>query len=151
MVLLSTCVVPVAVSAQGPSTGHGARGGWSEGSMLGVPLHSLNLTPDQQTQVRSILSASRASAKPLIAQIRQAQSDLADKLAATGSVQAGDIQPQLQLISQLRGQLLQNSAQTTLQLRALLTADQLAKAAQVKDQLRQLRAQMQQLLNPATQ
>src|SRR6266849_2351958 len=77
-------------------------------------------TPDQQTQVRSILSTYRASSRPIVQQLRQAQSGLADKLLASGQLQAADLQSQLQQISQLRTQLLQLSAQATLDIRNLL-------------------------------
>ncbi|SRR6266446_1042619 len=149
--LLAALVMPPGAQAQGPSAGRGWRGGWGGGLMLGVPLHSLNLTPDQQTQVRSILSTYRASSRPIVQQLRQAQSGLADKLLASGQLQAADLQSQLQQISQLRTQLLQLSAQATLDIRNLLTPDQLAAAGQTKDKLRDLRSQMRQLLAPSGQ
>jgi Spy/CpxP family protein refolding chaperone len=143
-------VVPPDAHAQGPG-GKAWRGGWGSGLMLGVPLHSLNLTPDQQNQVRSILSTYRSSARPIIQQLRQAQSSLSDKLLASGQLQPAHLQPQLQQISQLRTQLLQLSAQATMDIRNLLTPDQLSAAAQTKDKLRDLRSQMHQLLAPGPQ
>ena len=151
VLLLAAWVVPVGAQADGPFHGRGPRGGWGGGLMLGVPLHSLNLTPDQQTQAQSILSTYRSSARPIIQQLRQAQGGLGDKLLAPGQLQAADLQSQLQQISQLRTQLLQLSAQATLEVRSLLTPDQLSAAAQTKDKLRDLRAQMRQLLAPGSQ
>ena len=151
VLLLAAWVVPVGAQADGPFHGRGPRGGWGGGLMLGVPLHSLNLTPDQRTQVQSILSTYRSSARPIIQQLRQAQGGLGDKLLAPGQLQAADLQSQLQQISQLRTQLLQLSAQATLEVRSLLTPDQLSAAAQTKDKLRDLRAQMRQLLAPGSQ
>lgn len=145
--LLAVCVTPPRGEAQGPPYGGGSRGpGGGGGLMLPVLLRSANLTPDQQSQVRSILAARRTSARSIIQQLRQAQAELADKLVAPGPAQMADIQPQLQKISQLRDQLLQNGAQATLDIRALLTADQLTAAGQAKDRLRQLRSEMQQIL-----
>jgi len=151
VLLLAAWAVPVGAQADGPSHGRGPRGGWGGGLMLGVPLHSLNLTPDQRTQVQSILSTYRSSARPIIQQLRQAQSGLGDKLLAPGQLPAADLQSQLQQISQLRTQLLQLSAQATLEVRSLLTPDQLSAAAQTKDKLRDLRSQMRQLLAPGSQ
>jgi len=150
--LLVACLAPpVSAEAQGPPHGRGSRP-WGDGIMLGVPLHTLNLTPDQQTQVKSILSNYRASARPILQQLRQTQSGLGDKLLVPGQLQAADMQPQLQQISQLRAQLLQLSAQATLDVRSLLTPDQLAAAAQTKTKMKDLRSQMHQLLAPpATQ
>jgi Spy/CpxP family protein refolding chaperone len=121
------------------------RGPQGAGLMLGVPLHSLNLTADQQTQIRSLLSASHAANRPILTQLRQAQSSLADTLLASPSA---DVSAQLSTINGLRAQLLQNGARTTQQLLGVLNQDQLAKAAQVKGQLSQLRAQMHQLMAP---
>ena len=118
--------------------------------MLGVPLSSLNLNADQQAQVKSILSTYRTAARPIIQQIWQAQSGLGDKLLAPGQVQTADVQGQLQLISQLRAQLLQLSAQATVDVRNVLTADQLNTAAQNKAKMKDLRSQMRQLMAPPT-
>jgi Spy/CpxP family protein refolding chaperone len=82
-------------------------------------------------------------------QLRRAQEELADKLIAPGQVQVADVQPQLQQIGQLREQLLQNSAQIALDVRAILTPEQLAKAGQVKTRMQQLRVEMRQLFEQA--
>src|SRR5213593_1374281 len=79
VLLLAAWVVPVGAQADGPSHGRGPRGGWGGGLMLGVPLHTLNLTPDQRTQAQSILSTYRSSAGPIIQQLRQTQSGLGDR------------------------------------------------------------------------
>jgi Spy/CpxP family protein refolding chaperone len=136
--------------AQGP--GHESSsmrwsGGRGDGE-LWLMIRAANLTPDQQTRVRAILSAHRATARPLIEQLRQAQQELGGKLLAPGPVQAADLQPQLQRIGQLRDQLAQDSAGAALEVRAVLTPEQLARVAQTKERLRQLREEMRQLMQP---
>ncbi len=111
-------------------------------------IRAANLTPEQETRVRAILSAHRATARPLIEQLRQAQQELGGKLLAPGQVQAADLQPQLQRIGQLRDQLAQDSAGAALEVRAVLTPEQLARVAQTKERLRQLREEMRQLMQP---
>jgi Spy/CpxP family protein refolding chaperone len=98
--------------------------------------------------VRAILSAHRKSASPLVEQLRQAQQELGTKLPAPGQVQAADLQPQLQRISQLRDQLAQDSAAAALEVRAVLTPEQLARVAQTKGLLRPLRGGMRPLMPP---
>jgi Spy/CpxP family protein refolding chaperone len=151
--LLAGWLAPAGVQAQGPPPhARGPRGGWGgAGLMLGVPLHSLDLTPDQQSRAESILSTYRAQARPIIQQIRQTQNEMSDKLLASGQVQAADLQLQLQTINQSRSDLLRLSAQATLDIRNLLTPDQLAAATQTKAKLKDLRSQMRQLLAPGTQ
>jgi Spy/CpxP family protein refolding chaperone len=143
--LLAATLAPASAGAQG--WGGGGRGGGA--LMLPALLRSANLTPDQQTKMHDILKARRTAARPIVAGLRQAQQDLADKLLAPGTVGLADLQPQLDKITQQRGQLLQNSAQAALDIRAILTADQLAKAADTKDKLRQLRQEIHQLLQPS--
>lgn len=122
-------------------------GGRGDGE-LWLMIRAANLTPDQQTRVRAILSAHRAAARPLIEQLRQAQQELGGKLLAPGQVQAADLQPQLQRIGQLRDQLAQDSAGAALEVRAVLTPEQLARVARTKERLRQLREEMRQLMQP---
>ena len=80
-----------------------------------------------------------------MAQLRQAQEELADKLFGLGLLKEADLQPQLQKIVQLREQLMLESARVALEVRALLTPEQLGRAAQVKDRMRQLQSEMRQL------
>ena len=129
------------VSAQGWGRGGGHEGGLR----LGVPLRALNLTPDQQAQVQTIVASSRATARPIAQQLRQAESALADALLASP---AGDVSAQLTAINGLRAQLLQSRVQTTSQILGVLRPDQLSQAAQVRAQLKQLRGQMHQLMAP---
>ena len=57
-------------------------------------------------------------------------------------------QPQLQRIASLREQLVHESAKVALEVRAILTPEQLARAAQVRDRMRQLHNEMRQLIQP---
>jgi Spy/CpxP family protein refolding chaperone len=136
--------------AQVPGRESGMRNGGRGDGELWLMIRAAQLTPEQQTKVRAILSAHRASARPVIEQLRQAQQELGSKLLAPGSVQAADLQPQLQRIGQLRDQLAQDSANAALEVRAVLTPEQLARVAQTKDRLKQLREEMRQLMQPPT-
>ena len=116
---------------------------------LWLMIRAANLTPEQQTRVRAILSTHRTSTRPLIEQLRQAQQELGAKLLAPGPVQPADLQPQLERIGQLRDQLAQDGATAALEVRAVLTPEQLARVAQAKERLKQLREEMRQLMQPA--
>lgn len=147
-VLLLAAAAPA--FAQVPGRESGMRNGGRGDGELWLMIRAAQLTPEQQTKVRAILSAHRASARPVIEQLRQAQQELGSKLLAPGSVQAADLQPQLQRIGQLRDQLAQDSANAALEVRAVLTPEQLARVAQTKDRLKQLREEMRQLMQPPT-
>jgi len=145
--LLASGAQPAAGQGMGPAMGQG----WGRDSGVALPflIRAANLTPEQNTRVRAILSSHRAATRSTMEQLRKAQEELADKLMAPGQVQAADVQPQLQQIAQLREQLLQNSAQIALDVRAVLTPEQLAKAGQVRTRLQQLRGEMRQLFEQA--
>ena len=142
--LLAAAAAPA--FAQAPGREAGMRNGGRGDGELWLMIRAAQLTPEQQTKVRAILSAHRASARPVIEQLRQAQQELGSKLLGPGSVQAADLQPQLQRIGQLRDQLAQDSANAALEVRAVLTPEQLARVVQTKDRLKQLREEMRQLM-----
>jgi Spy/CpxP family protein refolding chaperone len=143
-----------ATLAQAPPTGPGAALGGMHGSTgrmdgeLWLMIRGAALTPEQQARVRGILSTHRATTRPLVEQLRQAQQELGAKLLAPGSLQPADLQPQLGRIGQLRDQLAQDGAQAALEVRAVLTPEQLARAAQTKERLTKLREEMRQLVQP---
>lgn len=152
--LVLTAAASATTFAQAPGLpfGHepGGRGGMGRhDGELWLMIRAANLTPEQQAKVRSILSAHRSSARPLIEQLRQAQQELGAKLLAPGTVQTSDLQPLLLRISQLRDSLALDSAQAALEVRAVLTPEQLARAAQTKERLKQLSEEMHQLTQPA--
>ena len=79
-------------------------------------------------------------------QLRAAQEQLAGKLYAPGPVKAEDLTSLIQQIGQLRGQLTQEGLQVALEVRGVLTPEQLAKAAQTRQRMNELRAEMRSLL-----
>jgi Spy/CpxP family protein refolding chaperone len=141
-----------AALAQSPAPGPGGPMGGMRGPMgrtdgeLWLMIRAAGLTPEQQAKVRGILATHRTTTRPVIEQLRQAQQELGAKLLAPGPLQPADLQPQLGRIGQLRDQLAQDGAQAALEVRAVLTPEQLARAAQTKERLTQLREEMRQLM-----
>ena len=130
-----------------PAGRMGGGGGPMSGGagLLPLMLRSAKLTPEQDAKVKDLVAARRPVARSLMQQLRQSEDDLAGKLLAPGNVNLADVQPQLQHISQLREQVLRDSAQTALDIRALLTPEQLGRAAQANARMRQLQREMRQL------
>ena len=124
-----------------PMLGEMDRGPW----MFLLLFKGAALTPNQETRVRAILAAHRANARDLVRQLRTAREGMVDKLFAPGAVAAGDLEPLRQQIAQLEEQLSQDRLAAALEIRALLTPEQLAKAQKLKDRVRELRAEMQAL------
>lgn len=133
----------------GPPMGHMMRGGDNPAMMLHMMLRQADLTPDQQAQVRKIMDADHQSLRTQFTQLQAANKELADKLFAPGTVQAADLTPQIQHITQLRQQLMEQGVKTALAVRAVLTPQQLAKVAQLKDRIEKLQTEMQSILGGA--
>lgn len=122
--------------AQPPKMGrhHGGGGGCRPGKLVHVLLRSADLTADQETQAHAILDASHAAAEGIFTQMHQAHADLATLLLGSQDVAADALAAQLAKINQLQLQLAQQEASTVVALRAILTPDQLAKAAAAESQ-----------------
>ncbi len=145
--LLALALVAAGLFASGSAGAQssGRKGGGAADGVLPLMVRSANLTPEQDAKVKELVATRRAAARALTQQLRQAEDDLAEKLLAPGSVHIADVQPQLQRIAQLRDQLMRDSTQAALDIRALLTPEQLARASQTNTRLRQLQREMRQL------
>jgi Spy/CpxP family protein refolding chaperone len=130
---------------RGPRAGMMGEGA---GMTLPLLLRGANLTADQKTQVKQIVGNHRAAFQTLLSQLRAAQDQISGKLLSTGAVGAADLAPQLQQISTLRSQLAEEGLRVALEIRNLLTPDQLAAAAQFRTQMQSLQSQMRSLMSP---
>jgi Spy/CpxP family protein refolding chaperone len=125
--------------------GSGRLMGDAPGMMLPLVLKGLDLTAEQEKQVHDLIKGHRATFRTLFSELQVAHRDVADKLFAPGDVQADDLATQMQRVSQLREQLMQEGLKVALAVRGVLTPEQLAKAAELKDRLRALHAEMREL------
>jgi Spy/CpxP family protein refolding chaperone len=105
-----------------------------------------NLTADQQAQVRKIMDSNFAQARPLMKQLHAIHDQIADRLMCTAGVSATDIAPLQQKEAQIRQQLDQQMLATALQIRSVLTSEQLARAAELHNKLKSLHTQMEALM-----
>ena len=133
---------PPPMMMKGMGGQHMMFGGDGPGMMLPLVLRHANLTSDQQAQVHKIMETDHQNLQALFKQLQSANDQLADKLFATGVVQASDLTPQVQQITQLRQQLMEQGLKTALAIRAILTPDQLAKVSQLKSRMEKLQAEM---------
>jgi Spy/CpxP family protein refolding chaperone len=120
--------------------GMGMRGG--PGMMLPLMLKKLDLTPEQQAKVDQIMESHRANFRKFFPQMEAAHEAFAAKLFTPGPLTAADVSDQTVQISQLREQLMQEGLAVALEVRNLLTPEQLAKAAELHTKMKTLRAEM---------
>jgi len=121
-----------------------------DGTGIALPLllRGANLTSDQKAQVQQIMANHRPTFRDLFSQLRAAQDQMANKLFSAGRLQEGDLAPQVQQIAQLRNQLAEEGLRVVLEIRGVLTPEQLAKASQLKSQMQSLHSQMRSLWAP---
>jgi Spy/CpxP family protein refolding chaperone len=108
-------------------------------------LRGVGLTDDQKDQVKAIVAAHRPTLRNLHGQLRAANQALSEALLATS-----DPTPTVQQINQIHGQLLAEAVKMRQEVLAVLTPDQLTKAAQLQDQLRALQVERHNLLTGGT-
>jgi len=152
--LVAVCVLSAMAAAQPMHPAHARMmGGGGPGGLMGdgpsamlpLVLKHAGLTPAQTDQVHRIMDANRDSLRTLFKQLQAANEDLASKLFAAGTVQAADLAPQVQRITQLRQQLMEQGVKTALAIRAVLTPEQLAKVAQLKSRIDKAQAELRSI------
>jgi Spy/CpxP family protein refolding chaperone len=127
--------------------GHGERGHMG-GPILLSPmlLKSANLSSDQEAKLKQIRSQYRDTFKTLFTQLKTASDSLNAKLLAQGPVAPADLTPLVNNVEQVRQQMAQQRINEALDVRNVLTADQIAKIASVSQQLQALHSQMRSII-----
>ncbi len=135
-------IMAVAASCALAATGALAHpGGDFHGGEGMEMLHSLSLTDAQKDQAHQIEHAAWAQARPVMEQMHAVHEQLATAMLAPGNVSAESLAPMVSQEQQLRAQLDTMRLNTALQIRALLTPDQLTQAAATHQKLAALREQ----------
>jgi len=129
--------------------GGGMRGaglGPEPGMMFPMLIRKVGLSDAQRQQVKTILNNHRSRFQTLFPQLRDAQATLEGRLVSTDPVKADDLASQVQQVADLRKQILQEGIAVAIEVRAVLTPEQLARAADLHTQMRALREQMRKLV-----
>jgi Spy/CpxP family protein refolding chaperone len=104
-------------------------------------LHGLNLTDAQKAQLKEIHQAGWKQMKPIMTQMRSIHEQMVNRMLASGEVTAEALSPLVQQEETLRNQMDAIHLSQTLQMRALLTPEQLAQAASTHAKLETLHQQ----------
>lgn len=100
------------------------------------------LTPEQETQARTIMEAHQSTFQSLFQQLETVQNQLTAKLFTNGPLTPTDLADLAQQAKQLREQLMNEGLSVAFEVRKILTPDQLAQGAQLWEQMQAMRAQM---------
>src|SRR5437870_9880413 len=152
--ILGAGVLALAVASSSFAFGHAASGdrGCGHDMLMGGGriLHTLDLSDDQKQKVQDILTAHRLKLRALVANEKAADQALADKLLGTGAVTQQDFDVVLQRASHARDELMREHLAAALEVRDVLTSEQIQKAATIRTGMKQLHAEMRQLLGRAS-
>lgn len=155
-ILIATAIIGCCVLAGVARTQEG-MGPPPPGMMGGPPpvppplmmaLRTANPTDDQKKQIHDILESSRKKTASQMEQMRSIRDQIADKLLSAGPVSASDLTPLLAQQSTLQQQLDTQMIATAIQIRGVLTADQLTKMAAAHEKLKQIHSQIDAILGP---
>ncbi len=139
--LLATSLISFGGVAGALAAGHGWGG--PRGDML---TRGIALTDAQKDQIHTIEKSAWAANKATMKQLRSIHEQITTKMLSAGSLTEADITPLLQEEESLKATLDQAHLATELQVRGVLTADQLAQAATLHQQLATLHAQEHALM-----
>ena len=107
--------------------------------VLPILLGGLGLSPEQKTEVQDIVAYHRGPLEGLFRQLQDANKELANQLLVAQGVSLEEITPQVQRIARLREEILLEGVTAVLEVRDVLTPEQLEQASVLKEQLRALR------------
>jgi Spy/CpxP family protein refolding chaperone len=136
----------VSAIAGAHAQGWGHHGG--HGQMLFGLLDGVTLTDSQQQQIHADMKASFGATRSTRHQLRALEQQIAAAMTSSGSVTSATVTPLIQQEETLRGQLDQARMTLALQIRGVLTAQQLAQAAQAQSQLQSLHQQEERIAHP---
>ena len=128
--------------AQGPGQNFGPGFRHHGGSMLGHMTKELNLTTDQQTQIKNIMQAQKSKVQPLMQQMRQNRQ--AEDANITGNFDENQARTFANKQSQIMSDLMVEQERTKSQIYVVLTPEQRQKAQQLMQQRQQRRQERMQ-------
>jgi hypothetical protein len=110
-------------------------------------MQAAHLTAAQQKQVGQIFQSSRSQTAPLIQQLQSVHEQIANKLLAPGTISATDLAPLEDQAAKLDAQIQRQALSASVQIRSILTTDQIARMAQFHQKMSALQQQMKKLMN----
>jgi Spy/CpxP family protein refolding chaperone len=114
--------------------------------LLPLMVRSGDLTPEQEQKAHAIMRGDRTRLHDLFEQIDRANDALAAKLVGPGPVDAAALTAEIERITTLRAELLKQGLQSALAIRAVLTPEQLARAARKRTRMMELQREMRELV-----
>lgn len=145
LVSLSLCTATVYGWRGGGGHGHWGGPGGHFGLLSPFMLKKLDLTNEQEQQMQQIRQSHRPAFKKIMGELHTLRTQIGDKFFAPGAVQNEDFSAQFAQAAKLRQQLMQEGFAATLEMRKVLTPEQLAKANELRKKFHALHQEMRNL------
>ena len=107
----------------------------------------VGLSDEQRVKVREILSRHHPAMQPLFEKLRRANEAFVERLLDPAATKE-DLEELLRGTVGVREELMREGLKVALAVRAVMTPEQLAKAVELRNQMRDLRKQMHELMGP---
>ena len=146
IILAAAAGLATTLLAQGPGRGFGPGFSHHRGWMLRHMTKELNLTMDQQNQIKSIIQAEKTKTRPLMQQMRQ--NDQQQNAAINGNFDEAQARAFANKQAQIMSDLIVEKQRTKSQIYAVLTPEQRQKAQQLMAERQQ---KMQQRMQKGSQ
>ena len=108
-------------------------------------LNALELTQEQQAQIGEIKNNFRETLRTIRSKTIPIRTEITDKLLSPDSAAVEDLASQISQLSEFRDTRLQEGLKVALEVRDLLTPEQLVKAAEIRARMRELRGEIRGL------
>ena len=125
-----------------PGPGKMLMMGGGPGFMFPMILKKLNLTQEQDTKVQTIMASHRDAFRSLFKQLEAAHETMANRFFTPGRLTSDDVTSQAKPIHQIREQLMNEGLKVAVEVREVLTPEQLTKASQLKQKMQAVQEQM---------
>ena len=153
---------PVVTMGAAPAPGNGffiyrsTGGGFPPMPPMIIPpllagMKAAQLTADQQNQVNQILKSNASQTAPLIQQLQSIHEQIANRLLSSGTARSEDLAPLEDQAAQLDAQIQKQALNASVQIRAILTPDQVSRMAAFRQKMAALQTQMDDLMRESIQ
>lgn len=131
--IATAVIVAGAIFVVAQRGGHKGPGGFGRGGdhMIGMMAHGLGLSDEQKGKVKEIVEASRANVEPLVQQLRDTHKNL-EVLGTDGSLDQAKTEALAAEQAGIMSKLIVEKQKAKAQVFALLTDEQKAKAAEMR-------------------
>jgi len=110
-------------------------------------LNSSNLTPEQLAKIEVSKNAFREAQRAYLSEIRVLRQEVGDRLFGSNRVAEADVARPITKIADLREKILREGFRIALEVRNVLTPEQLAKAATIRQHLIEIQSEVRELYN----